>query len=143
MRVLWEWMILSYVVICDSTEHGAAFFGTTIAYFGILLLVALVLSFNTRHAGEAFNESKVLGLCVYNLTQVVIIVVVCALALDDPDARYVLVVMCLMFGVTVTIGLLFIPKVYATLRGKGEEVSTATSAGNSVNTYEMGTEMDH
>ena len=134
---------LEYVVICDSTEHGAAFFGTTIAYFGILLLVALVLSFNTRHAGEAFNESKVLGLCVYNLTQVVIIVVVCALALDDPDARYVLVVMCLMFGVTVTIGLLFIPKVYATLRGKGEEVSTATSAGNSVNTYEMGTEMDH
>ena len=131
---------LEYVVICDSTEHGAAFFGTTIGYFGILLLIALVLSFNTRHAGEAFNESKTLGLCVYNLTQVVIIVVVCALALDNPDARYILVVICLTFGVTVTIGLLFLPKVYTTLIGKGEEVGVTSSTGR---TSMVGTEMDH
>ena len=135
---------LEYVLICDSTDHGLEFFVTTVAYFGFLLLVALFLSFNTRNVGDAFNESKVLTLCVYNLTQVLIIVIVCALALDSPDARYILVVICLIFGVTVTIGLLFIPKVWITVQGKGDEVSSTRTRGSTggTNQTNQGTDMD-
>mmetsp|Transcript_13961 Transcript_13961/g.42032 ORF Transcript_13961/g.42032 Transcript_13961/m.42032 type:complete len:818 (+) Transcript_13961:60-2513(+) len=119
---------LEYVVICDSPDDGLAFFITTVSYFGALLLVALLLSFNTRNAGDAFNESKTLSLVVYNLTQVLIIVLVAVLAIDDPTGRYVLVTIALMFGITVTVGLLFLPKVWITIKGRGDEVAVSRFA---------------
>eukprot|EP00007_Cunea_sp_BSH-02190019_P008673 CAMPEP_0174229294 /NCGR_PEP_ID=MMETSP0417-20130205/303_1 /TAXON_ID=242541 /ORGANISM="Mayorella sp, Strain BSH-02190019" /LENGTH=976 /DNA_ID=CAMNT_0015306825 /DNA_START=93 /DNA_END=3023 /DNA_ORIENTATION=+ len=119
---------LEYAYICDSPDDGLAFFITTVCYFGALLLVALFLSFNTRNAGEAFNESKTLSLVVYNLTQVLIIVLVAVLAIDDPTGRYVLVTIALMFGITVTVGLLFLPKVWITIKGRGDEVAVSRFA---------------
>jgi len=131
-----------YVIICNSENYGIEFFATTIAYFGFLLLIALILSFSTRNVGNAFNEARMLGLCVYNLTQVLIIVVVAVLSLDSPNARYILVVMCLMFGVTVTTGLLFIPKVWATMQGKGNDVETTGKTSQSISGGETGARGD-
>jgi 7 transmembrane sweet-taste receptor of 3 GCPR len=104
---------LEYVIICDSPDDGLVFFCVLISLFCILLLACISMtSFNNR------PESDLLLLCAYNLTQVLILIVVFVFALDSPDARHMLTVICMLFGVTMTVGLLFIPKVWETVSGK-------------------------
>jgi len=111
-----------YIVVCNSSNNGLAFFITTVCYFGVLLLVACLLGFKTRKAGEAFNESKLVALSVYNLAFCSVLLVVVVLVLNDPDARFILVCVAVLIGVFFTVAILFVPKIYILARGRGDQV---------------------
>jgi multiple sugar transport system substrate-binding protein len=112
-----------FIMVCDATDHGLAFFLAVVAYFGVLLIVAVLLSFMTRDVTTAFSESRALALSSYNLSLCLIVFVTAALAISAPDARYVLACIAVLFGVSVTVGLLFAPKIYKSTRGRGDDVA--------------------
>jgi O-antigen/teichoic acid export membrane protein len=112
-----------FVIICNSDTHGEALFITALCYFGVLLFIALALLFMTRNSGEAFNESKRISLAVYNLTHVLILVVVCVFALGSPGDRYIMISIFVMLGVSVVVGDIFFLKTYKTLKRRRDDVA--------------------
>lgn len=85
------------------------------AYKGILLLFGLFLAWETRNVTiPALNDSKYIGMSVYNVFVLAIIGVIVAIALDGSmyyEAPYAISSLCLIVCTTVTLLLVFVPKV--------------------------------
>ena len=85
------------------------------AYKGILLLFGLFLAWETRDVTiPALNDSKYIGMSVYNVVVLSIIGAIVAIALDGSmyyEAPYAISSLCLIVCTTVTLLLVFVPKV--------------------------------
>lgn len=85
------------------------------AYKGILLLFGLFLAWETRNVTiPALNDSKYIGMSVYNVVVLAIIGAIVAIALDGSmyyEAPYAISSLCLIVCTTVTLLLVFVPKV--------------------------------
>ena len=80
----------------------------------ILLLYGLLLAFETRNIAFAhLNDSKLIGVCVYNVGVMSAIGVFMNVILDETFYRETFAVMCLtiLFPSMVTLCLVFLPKV--------------------------------
>ena len=88
---------------------------TLFAYKGILLLFGLFLAWETRNVTiPALNDSKYIGMSVYNVFVLAVIGVIVAIALDGSmyyEAPYAISSLCLIVCTTVTLLLVFVPKV--------------------------------
>ena len=83
-------------------------------YKGILLLYGLFLAYETRNVVYAhLNDSRVIGICVYNVVVLSTIGAFLALILtnDQYEQLYAAMSVCIIFPASVTISLIFIPKV--------------------------------
>ena len=83
-------------------------------YKGILLLYGLFLSYETRNVVYAhLNDSRVIGICVYNVVVLSMIGAFLAVILVDKQFSelYAALGVCIIFPATATICLIFIPKV--------------------------------
>lgn len=89
------------------------FVGVIYAYKGMLLIFGAFLAWETRNVSiPALNDSKHIGLSVYNVFIMCVMGAAIALVLSDQkDAVFVLISIFIMFCTTVTLILVFVPKV--------------------------------
>ena len=100
-------------------------------YKGVLLLYGLFLAYETRNVVYAhLNDSRVIGICVYNVVVLSTIGAFLALILNNHqyEQLYAALSVCIIFPATVTISLIFIPKVR----------SISVKNGNSVVAFSKG-----
>ncbi|CAH2268431.1 jg16863 [Pararge aegeria aegeria] len=96
---------------CQS-ERMPIFIGAIYAYKGLLLVFGAFLAWETRHVSiPALNDSKHIGLSVYNVLIMCIMGAPCALVLaDHKDVLFVLIAIFIIFCTTATLCLVFVPK---------------------------------
>ena len=92
---------------------------------GILLLYGLFLAYETRNVVYAhLNDSRIIGICVYNV--VVLSTIGAFLALILKNEQYVelysALSVCISFPAAATISLIFIPKVKPDLSGHFQQI---------------------
>ncbi|KJE94845.1 hypothetical protein CAOG_05416 [Capsaspora owczarzaki ATCC 30864] len=102
----------------------------------ILEVVALgglaVVCFSVRKAPSAFNESKFIALSVYNwLVVAVILQIILRATKGNATFFFIIESLEVLLTVPIIVGLLLVPKLYLTLKGKGGEVSTSSYRANS------------
>jgi len=103
---------LFYQCTCKYKTH---FMAALFTYKGIILLFGLFLAWETRSVTiPALNDSKYIGMSVYNVVVLAIIGVTVAMALNGSmhhEIPYAISSLCLILGTSVTLLLLFVPKV--------------------------------
>ncbi|KAK2188874.1 hypothetical protein NP493_117g04006 [Ridgeia piscesae] len=97
---------------CESA-HMWYFAGILYAIKGLLLLFGAFLAFETRKVTvPALNDSKFIGVSLYNVVILCMIGVPVALMMkEEVDACYTLISLFIFFATTLTICLVFIPKI--------------------------------
>ncbi|KAI0214291.1 Gamma-aminobutyric acid type B receptor subunit 2 [Lamellibrachia satsuma] len=97
---------------CESS-HMWYFAGILYAIKGLLLLFGAFLAFETRKVTvPALNDSKFIGVSLYNVVILCMIGVPVALMMkEEVDACYTLISLFIFFATTLTICLVFVPKI--------------------------------
>ncbi|GFQ88031.1 gamma-aminobutyric acid type B receptor subunit 2 [Trichonephila clavata] len=112
-----------------SSSHMAKWLGSLYIYKGFLLVVGCYMAWETRHVKvPALNDSQYIGMSVYNV--VITSVIVVALANVIPAERYtltyVLVSTLIFVSTTMTLCILFVPKIHAILINPDDAAIVAT-----------------
>lgn len=97
---------------CQSNQMSI-FIGIIYAYKGLLLIFGAFLAWETRHVSiPALNDSKHVGMSVYNCVIMCVMGAAIALVLSDrKDAVFILISLFIIFCTTATLCLVFVPKV--------------------------------
>ncbi|XP_035901964.1 gamma-aminobutyric acid type B receptor subunit 2 isoform X2 [Anopheles stephensi] len=108
---------LEDVIIVQENEYCQSskmtiFIGVIYAYKGLLLIFGAFLAWETRHVSiPALNDSKHVGLSVYNCVIMCVMGAAIALVLSDrKDAMFILISVFIIFCTTATLCLVFVPK---------------------------------
>ena len=98
-----------------TCRYKTYFVAVTYVYKGVLLLFGLFLAWETRNVTiPALNDSKYIGMSVYNVVILSAIGAIVVTALDGTrsfEASYAISSLCLIICTTVTLLLVFVPKV--------------------------------
>ncbi|XP_047740705.1 uncharacterized protein LOC108679805 [Hyalella azteca] len=96
---------------CKS-EKISIFVGCIYAYKGLLMIFGCLLAWETRTVDiPALNDSKYIGMSVYNVVIMCVIGVPISYILsDDQDASYIIISVFIIFCTTGTLWLVFVPK---------------------------------
>ncbi|XP_058959557.2 gamma-aminobutyric acid type B receptor subunit 2-like [Pocillopora verrucosa] len=102
-----------YQCTCRYKTYFLAFVFT---YKGLLLLFGIFLAWETRNVSiPALNDSKYIGMSVYNVFVLSIIGASVSLAFQGSvhyEAPYAILSICLIMSTSVTLLLVFVPKIY-------------------------------
>ncbi|EAT37610.2 AAEL010408-PA [Aedes aegypti] len=114
---------LEDVIIVQENEYCQSsrmtiFIGVIYAYKGLLLIFGAFLAWETRHVSiPALNDSKHVGMSVYNCVIMCVMGAAIALVLSDrKDAVFILISLFIIFCTTATLCLVFVPKVFVELK---------------------------
>lgn len=101
---------------CDC-QHKTIWFGVLFATKGLLLLFGVFLAWETRHVNiPALNDSRYVGMSVYNVVILSVVGVPAALMIEQAqNATFGLTAFFIIFCTTVTLCLVFVPKVRKTI----------------------------
>ncbi|CAH1118642.1 unnamed protein product [Phaedon cochleariae] len=104
-----------------ASEHQTIFVGSIYAYKGLLMIFGAFLAWETRHVSiPALNDSRHVGLSVYNVAIMCICGAAVALVLvDHQDAMFLIIGVFVMFCTTATLWLVFVPKMLELRRNPG------------------------
>ncbi|KAI0215382.1 Gamma-aminobutyric acid type B receptor subunit 2 [Lamellibrachia satsuma] len=104
--------IIPVVEFCIS-KHMTTWLGIIYAYKGLLLVFGCFLAWETRHVTiPALNDSKYIGMSVYNVVIICVSgVAVAAIIENDPNSAFLILSTFIIFCTTVTLCLVFVPKV--------------------------------
>ncbi|XP_036361026.1 uncharacterized protein LOC115214515 isoform X2 [Octopus sinensis] len=112
------------VVESCASDYMTIWMGLIYAYKGLLLVIGCFLAWETRHVSiPALNDSKYIGMSVYN----VVIMCTCGAAVsiiikDKPTSAFIIIGLFIIFCTTITLCLLFVPKIIELKRDpKGDE----------------------
>ncbi|XP_071950646.1 gamma-aminobutyric acid type B receptor subunit 2-like [Antedon mediterranea] len=108
--------------LCQST-YQQYFTGALYIYKGLLLIFGAFITWQTRNVNiPALNDSKYIGLSIYNVVIFSSLGVPLSFLLqDDSSHKYVIVGGFIIFCTTLTLCLLFFPKVYSIINGYAPE----------------------
>lgn len=119
--------------LCEST-HTYRWLGILFGYKGLLLLFGAFLAWETRNVTiAALNDSKYIGMSVYNVLFLCLIgVPVSLVTRQTPDASFAIVSTCVVVCTSITMCLVFVPKVLEMKRLLlvGEQVCRTFKANN-------------
>ncbi|XP_055587222.1 gamma-aminobutyric acid type B receptor subunit 2 isoform X2 [Uranotaenia lowii] len=108
---------LEDVIIVQENEYCQSskmtiFVGVIYAYKGLLLIFGAFLAWETRHVSiPALNDSKHVGMSVYNCVIMCVMGAAIAMVLSDrKDAVFILISLFIIFCTTATLCLVFVPK---------------------------------
>ena len=103
---------LSQWEYCDC-QHKTIWFGVLFATKGLLLLFGVFLAWETRNVNiPALNDSRYVGMSVYNVVILSVVGVPAALMIERAqNATFALTAFFIIFCTTVTLCLVFVPKV--------------------------------
>ncbi|KAJ8953710.1 hypothetical protein NQ314_007320 [Rhamnusium bicolor] len=107
-----------------ASEHQTIFVGSIYAYKGLLMIFGAFLAWETRHVSiPALNDSRHVGLSVYNVAIMCICGAAVALVLvDHQDAMFLIIGVFVMFCTTATLWLVFVPKMLELRRNPGGSI---------------------
>ncbi|XP_049807072.1 gamma-aminobutyric acid type B receptor subunit 2 [Schistocerca nitens] len=96
---------------CQS-ERMTVFVGSIYAYKGLLMIFGAFLAWETRHVSiPALNDSKYVGMSVYNVVIMCIMGAAISFVLSDKqDASFIIISVFIIFCTTGTLCLVFVPK---------------------------------
>ncbi|XP_072028219.1 gamma-aminobutyric acid type B receptor subunit 2-like [Amphiura filiformis] len=118
-------VIIPYIEQCTSGKIGY-WFAVLYVYKGLLLIFGTFLAWETRtiHIPE-LNDSKLIGICVYNTVVLCIVgVSVSFLITNNTAALFIFTSCIIIFCATLTLVVLFVPKVISVRKHpKGRPVS--------------------
>jgi gamma-aminobutyric acid type B receptor len=89
-----------------------------IVYKALLIIAGVVLGFWSRKIRSEYNESKFILIAMYNITfSAIILLVLFAIQLSDRYIYFLIRSIAILWGVTATLCVLFIPKIYYIMTG--------------------------
>ncbi|XP_033752065.1 LOW QUALITY PROTEIN: gamma-aminobutyric acid type B receptor subunit 2-like [Pecten maximus] len=109
--VVGEYEVIPTIEYCTSNAMKI-WLGSLYAYKGLLLVFGCFLAWETKNVTiSALNDSKYIGMSVYN----VVIMCVCGAAIsfiikDQPTPAFVIISLFIVFCTTITLCLVFVPK---------------------------------
>ncbi|XP_072047140.1 gamma-aminobutyric acid type B receptor subunit 2-like [Amphiura filiformis] len=127
-------LISPYIELCES-EYILYWLLALYIYKGILCIFGAFLAWETRKVTiDALNDSKFIGISVYNVIILCTIgVTVSFLMGDDPEALYIFLCGIIIFCNTVTLLVIFIPKIISVWKFPAGESISATNATKHLN----------
>lgn len=104
--------LVTQLELCESKETYR-WLGILCGYKGLLLLFGAFLAWETRNVTiAALNDSKYIGMSVYNVFILCVIGAPISLAMrEQPDASFSIASVCIIICTSITLCLVFIPKV--------------------------------
>ncbi|XP_071087833.1 gamma-aminobutyric acid type B receptor subunit 2-like [Haliotis cracherodii] len=116
-------LYLHQLTTCHS-HHLEKWMGGFYAYKGLLLIFGVYMAWETRNVKiPALNDSQYIGMNVYNVVIMSISVVVLSNILSNqPTLAYAMESSLMFLSTTVTLCLLFVPKIYVIVSSKGNPV---------------------
>ncbi|XP_077999945.1 gamma-aminobutyric acid type B receptor subunit 2-like [Glandiceps talaboti] len=108
--------IIPTIELCIS-KYESLWVGLMYGYKGIILLLGCFLAWETRNVRYAhLNDSRQIGVAVYNIMVLCMVGVPTAfiIPLEMLDIRYAIVVMSVTFCTTITLCIVFVPKIMDT-----------------------------
>jgi len=117
----------------DTIQTG--FFATLGSFKAILLIIGCALSVAVRKQPSEFNESRTIALSIYNISFCLVAFLAIWLAIPDSSyqLKYILRSVVVLWGVTITILVIFGRKIYYIVIGKNKAYKgrgTASSQGS-------------
>ena len=130
--------ILPFDYQCTS-DNMNDFLAALLAYKGAFLLAGAALSWKVRNVNiAALNDSKWIGFAIYNVFFFAIVVYpVSNLIKDEPDAHFALIAAGIVFALSLSMCLVFVPKEIALRNGDTEGMFETNG-----NTYMGGTKIN-
>ncbi|OQV15825.1 Gamma-aminobutyric acid type B receptor subunit 2 [Hypsibius exemplaris] len=106
-----DFLIKPQIGFCVS-EHMTIYLGVTYAFKGILMAFGCFLAWETRHVSiPALNDSKYIGMSVYNVVIMCVIGVAISIILtDQQEYAFLIISGFIIFCTTITLCLVFVPK---------------------------------
>ncbi|XP_063956536.1 gamma-aminobutyric acid type B receptor subunit 1-like isoform X1 [Lytechinus pictus] len=120
------------------TSHFVVYWnGSLFVLNGLLLIFGAFLAWETRKVTvPALNDSKYIGMSVYNVVVLSFVGVPVSLVLDDVNAHYAIIANFVFFATTLTLCMVFVPKLR--VRNEVEPKGTMFSTmGNSHNHHSI------
>eukprot|EP00455_Lapot_gusevi_P021830 TRINITY_DN2281_c0_g1_i3.p1 TRINITY_DN2281_c0_g1~~TRINITY_DN2281_c0_g1_i3.p1 ORF type:complete len:695 (+),score=180.38 TRINITY_DN2281_c0_g1_i3:148-2232(+) len=110
----------SAIVTCSS-EQGTFLTILLLFYHGMLMLWGMSLAYKTRHVEKNFNESRFIGLALYNLFFISIFAIPVIFAVGTSQHELGILVRCFatLYIVAFTVLVLFANRFYAIYKGQG------------------------
>ncbi|XP_072048302.1 gamma-aminobutyric acid type B receptor subunit 2-like [Amphiura filiformis] len=122
-------LISPYIELCES-DYIIYWLLALYIYKGLLLIFGAFLAWETRKVNiAALNDSKFIGISVYNVIILCTIgVTVSFLIGDDPEALYLFISGIIIFCNTVTLLVIFVPKIISVWKHpEGESISSMST----------------
>ncbi|XP_025153701.1 gamma-aminobutyric acid type B receptor subunit 2 isoform X2 [Harpegnathos saltator] len=114
---------------CQSNQMNI-YLGCIYAYKGLLMMFGAFLAWETRHVSiPALNDSKYVGMSVYNVVIMCVTGAAISFVLTDKqDAMFIMLAVFIIFCSTATLCLVFIPKVIELRRNPQGVINKRTRA---------------
>ncbi|EDV18922.1 uncharacterized protein TRIADDRAFT_7696, partial [Trichoplax adhaerens] len=105
-------VIRYYNVLCSS-QNSSIWLGIIYGMKLLLLVFGTFLAWETRYVTiPALNDSRYIGMSIYNTTLLCVIAIIISQFLGSQvDANFAVIAGFIIFGITVTMCLVFVPKV--------------------------------
>jgi len=115
-----------------DVEEG--FIGALGAYKGLQLLAGVVMAYLLRHTPSAFNEAKYIGYALYNMFFCLILLLLIWQLIPSSELvlGHALRSIVILWGIAVSLGAIFIPKVYFVLTGAKDPKKMGTTPTHSM-----------
>jgi hypothetical protein len=137
--------VLNYRICTDDTSLPFAI--VLIIYKALIILGGVVLGFWSRKIRSEYNESKFILIAMYNITfACLILLVLFAIHISDRRIDFLIRSIAILWGVTATLCILLIPKIYYVATGSNDPTrkrkgstwsgSTPQTSTNVPETYE-------
>uniref|UniRef100_A0A5S6R1T9 Gamma-aminobutyric acid type B receptor subunit 2 n=1 Tax=Trichuris muris TaxID=70415 RepID=A0A5S6R1T9_TRIMR len=106
-------VIINPTVEQCKAEHAVVFQALLYGYKGIMLVLGCFLAWETRNVNvPALNDSKYIGMSVYNVVLICSVGVGISFILQDQvNECYIIISLFIIFCTTLTLGLVFVPKI--------------------------------
>ncbi|KAM9951146.1 hypothetical protein ACTFIT_012252 [Dictyostelium discoideum] len=117
----------------QCTSDSEAWWYVFVFYKVFYILFGVFLAFKTRNVVDSLNESKPITLALYNLTFVMVVAIALGFILrDNPIAIIVIQTIAILLGFTVTVSVLFLPKVWMILSGQQHSMDSIGTSMDSM-----------
>lgn len=119
--------IQPYITMC-TCDNITIWLACIYVHKGLLLLFGAYLAWETRKVHiPALNDSKLIGLSVYNvIIPCILVIPILGVVADRPTIQFGLSSFLTIFCTSFTLGLVFVPKIMFLRTADGNSVSTAT-----------------
>ncbi|XP_055332169.1 gamma-aminobutyric acid type B receptor subunit 2-like, partial [Paramacrobiotus metropolitanus] len=117
-----DYLIKPQIAYCIS-ENNTIYLGVTYAFKGILMAFGCFLAWETRHVSiPALNDSKYIGMSVYNVVIMCVIGAAISIILtDQQEYAFIIISVFIIFCTTITLCLVFVPKILELRRNPNPE----------------------
>ncbi|XP_070200944.1 gamma-aminobutyric acid type B receptor subunit 2-like, partial [Littorina saxatilis] len=117
-------ILVPFIEKC-TCEHEVYWLGAMLVYKGLLLLFGLFLAWGTRSIQvPALNDSKYIGMSVYNLAVICVVGVPVGFLINDEYfvGNYIISSVFIIVAVTITLCFVFVPKLHTVYHNPSGEV---------------------